>query len=70
MPLSRERVLQSAVALAARCGIESVTMRRLADELGAGAMSLYPHLPNKEELLDGSVDIVFGEIEPPPTEPD
>ncbi len=66
--LSRERVLRAAVALAVRDGIESLTMRKLADELGAGAMSLYHHVPNKEELLDGMVDIVFGEIEPPSTD--
>ena len=65
--LSRERVLDAAVALAARDGIESLTMRKLADELGAGAMSLYHHVPNKEQLLDGMVEIVFGEIELPPT---
>ena len=65
-PLSRERVLRAAVDLAARDGIESLTMRRLADELGAGAMSLYHYVPNKDELLDGMVDIVFGEIELPP----
>ena len=70
MPLSRERVLQAAVALAARDGIESLTMRRLADELGAGAMSLYHYVPNKEELLDGMVDLVFGEIELPTTDVD
>jgi AcrR family transcriptional regulator len=66
-PLSRERVLQTAVALAERDGIESLTMRKLADELGAGAMSLYHYVPNKERLLDGMVDIVFSEIELPPT---
>ncbi len=65
--LSRERVLEAAVALAVRDGIDSLSMRRLADELGAGAMSLYHHVPNKEQLLDGMVDIVFGEIELPPT---
>jgi AcrR family transcriptional regulator len=69
-PLSRERVLHAAVALAARDGIESLTMRKLADELGAGAMSLYHYVPNKEELLDGMVDIVFGEIELPSTDVD
>jgi AcrR family transcriptional regulator len=68
--LSRERVLEAAVALAARDGIESLTMRKLADELGAGAMSLYHHVPNKEQLLDGMVDIVFGEIELPPVDVD
>jgi AcrR family transcriptional regulator len=68
--LSRERVLQAALALAARDGIESLTMRKLADELGAGAMSLYHYVPNKEQLLDGMVDIVFSEIELPPTDID
>src|SRR3954468_22462200 len=68
--LSRERVLRAAVALAQRDGIESLSMRKLADEGGAGAMSLYPPAPNKEQLLDGMVDIVFGEIEPPPTDVD
>jgi AcrR family transcriptional regulator len=70
VPLSKERVLRAAVALAARDGIESLTMRRLADELGAGAMSLYHYVPNKEELLDGMVDIVFSEIELPSTDVD
>jgi AcrR family transcriptional regulator len=64
--LSRERVLHTAFDLAAREGIEALTMRKLADELGVGAMSLYHYVPNKEKLLDGMVDIVFGEIEPPP----
>jgi AcrR family transcriptional regulator len=65
--LSKERVVRTAVALALRDGIESLTMRKLADELGAGAMSLYYYVPNKEELLDGMVDVVFSEIEVPPT---
>lgn len=64
--LSKERVLNVAVALADREGIEAVTMRRIANELGAGAMSLYYHLPNKDALLDGMVDAVFSEIELPP----
>ena len=68
--LSRERVLAAAMALAARDGIESLTMRKLADELGAGAMSLYHYVPNKEQLLDGMIDIVFSEIELPPTDVD
>jgi AcrR family transcriptional regulator len=67
-PLNKERVLHAAVALAARDGIESLTMRKLAGELGAGAMSLYHYVPNKDELLDGMVDIVFSEIELPSTE--
>ncbi len=69
-PLSKERVLRTAVQLAARDGIEALSMRKLADELGAGAMSLYYYVPNKEELLDGMVDIVFGEIELPSTADD
>ena len=69
-PLSKELVLSTAVALAAREGIEALSMRKLADELGAGAMSLYHYVPNKEELLDGMVDIVFSEIELPSTDID
>jgi len=69
-PLSKERVLGAAVALAARDGIESLTMRKLADELDAGAMSLYHYVPGKEQLLDGMVDIVFSEIELPSTDVD
>jgi AcrR family transcriptional regulator len=69
-PLSKERVLQTAVALAQREGLESLTMRRLADELGAGAMTLYHYVPNKETLLDGMVDLVFGEIELPTSDLD
>src|SRR5688500_9380736 len=69
-PLSKKRVLETAVALAQREGLESLTMRRLADELGAGAMTLYHYFPNKEALLDGMVDIVFGEIELPRADDD
>jgi AcrR family transcriptional regulator len=69
-PLSRERVLRTAVTLADRHGIEWLSMRKLADELGVAAMSLYYHVPNKVELIDGMVDIVFGEIEPPSIGPD
>jgi AcrR family transcriptional regulator len=68
--LNKERVLEAAVELAVRDGIESLTMRKLADELGAGAMSLYHYVPNKEQLLDGMVDIVFSEIELPSTDDD
>ncbi|MDQ1741347.1 MAG: hypothetical protein QOE53_2999 [Pseudonocardiales bacterium] len=64
-PLSRERVLETAVTLADRHGLESLSMRKLAEELGVAAMSLYYHVPNKVELLDGMIDLVFGEIEPP-----
>jgi AcrR family transcriptional regulator len=69
-PLTRERILREAVALADREGFESLTMRKLADELGAGAMSLYHYVPNKEQLLAGMIDIVFGEIELPTTDVD
>lgn len=68
--LTRERVLKTAVALADREGIDAVTMRRLARKLGAGAMSLYYHVPDKDALLDGMVDLVFGEIELPPSDLD
>jgi AcrR family transcriptional regulator len=64
-PLSRERVLQGAVALADEHGIASLSMRRLGDLLGVEAMSLYNHVANKDELLDGMVDLVFGEIDLP-----
>ena len=63
--LSEEQVLRTAVALADRHGIEWLSMRKLADELGVSAMSPYYYVPNKERLIDGMVDIVFGEIEPP-----
>ena len=62
IPLSRERVLRAAVKLADEGGIESVTMRRLAEELGAEAMSLYYHVANKDDLLDGIADAVAKEI--------
>ena len=53
LPLSREKVLDAAVALADRDGIESLSMRRLGQELGVEAMSLYNHVANKEDILDG-----------------
>jgi AcrR family transcriptional regulator len=62
-PLSRARVLQAAVALADESGLGAFSMRGLAQELGVVPMALYKHVANKEELLDGMVDIVFGEIE-------
>jgi len=64
-PLSRERVLRAATALADERGIESLTMRKLAQELGVEAMSLYYHVANKNDILDGMVDIVFSEIDLP-----
>jgi AcrR family transcriptional regulator len=65
VPLSRGRVLRAAVALADRDGIESLSMRRLAEELGVVPMALYKHVTNKEELLDGMIDVVVAEIDPP-----
>ena len=65
-PLSRDRVLRAAVALAETSGLEALTMRRLGQELGVEAMSLYRYVANKDDLLDGMVDVVFGEIELPP----
>jgi AcrR family transcriptional regulator len=64
-PLSRERILHAAVALADESGVESLSMRRIAQELGVVPMALYKHLANKEEMLDGMVDVVVGEIDPP-----
>lgn len=66
-PLSRDRVLHAAVALADDSGIDSLSMRNLAQELGVVPMALYKHVANKEELLDGVVDVVVGEIGPPET---
>lgn len=70
MPLSRDRVLRAAVALADEAGIESVSMRNLAQQLGVVPMALYKHVANKDELLDGMLDVVIGEIDPPLTDTD
>ncbi len=64
-PVSKERVLATAVALADQGGLESLSMRKVAHELGVVPMALYKHVANKEEMLDGMVDIVFSEIEMP-----
>ncbi|WP_410875252.1 TetR/AcrR family transcriptional regulator C-terminal domain-containing protein [Nocardia sp. A7] len=66
-PLSRERVLDAAIRVADRGGVQAVTMRRVAQELGVEAMSLYNHVPNKDAILDGVVDVVFAAIELPKT---
>jgi AcrR family transcriptional regulator len=60
--LTRERVVAGGIELADRDGIESISMRRLAQELGVEAMSLYTHVRNKDDLLDGMVDAVIGKI--------
>ncbi len=62
-PLSRDRVLQAAVGLADAGGLGSLTMRKLAAELGVEAMSLYHHVRNKDEILDGIIDVVAAEID-------
>ena len=64
-PLNRERVLQAAVSLADAVGLESLSMRRLAEELGVVPMAIYKHVANKDELLDGMVASLIGEIDPP-----
>ncbi len=66
VPLSRDRVLRAAVRLADEGGFESLTMRKLGQELGVQAMSLYNHVANKDDIRDGIVDIVMSEIEVPP----
>jgi AcrR family transcriptional regulator len=65
IPLSRDRVLRAALELADASGAEAVTMRRLGEELGFEAMSLYRHVANKEDLLDGMLDIVLAEWQLP-----
>ena len=65
-PLSRDRVLRAGVAFADEHGVASLSMRKLGEVLGVEAMSLYNHVANKSELLDGMVDIVFSEIGLPP----
>lgn len=68
--LSRERVLEAAVELADEIGIESLTIRKLAERLDVGAMTIYHHVPSKDEIVDGMVEVVFSEIEKPPTDVD
>ena len=70
VPLTRERVLRAAMTLADEGGIESLSMRKLGLALGVEAMSLYNHVANKDEILDGIVDFVAGEVEVPATEGD
>ncbi|HET7900609.1 MAG TPA: TetR/AcrR family transcriptional regulator C-terminal domain-containing protein [Candidatus Nanopelagicales bacterium] len=64
-PLSRARVLAAAVARADADGIDAVSMRSLAQELGVVPMAIYKHVAGKDALLDGMVDLVVGEIPPP-----
>ncbi|MEV7541554.1 TetR/AcrR family transcriptional regulator C-terminal domain-containing protein [Streptomyces sp. NPDC089915] len=64
-PLTRQRVLHAAVGLADAGGLATLSMRKLGEAIGVEAMSLYNHVANKDDLLDGMVDLVFGEIELP-----
>jgi AcrR family transcriptional regulator len=65
VPLSRERVIEAAIRVADEGGLEALTMRRLAQELGVEAMSLYYYVASKDEILNGIVDVVVGEFELP-----
>ena len=65
VPLSRDRVLRAAIGIADQGGLETLTMRTLGQELGVGPMALYRHARNKEDIVDGIVDLVFGEIDVP-----
>ncbi len=69
-PLHRERVLHAAVALADRSGLDALSMRKLGEAVGVEAMSLYHHVANKDDLLDGMIDVVFSEIDLPSSEAD
>ena len=65
IPLSRDRILQSALVLVDEGGIEALTMRKLGQTLGFEAMSLYNHVANKDDVLDGILALVLGETKPP-----
>ena len=66
-PLTRKRILRAALKLADANGIEALSMRKLGQNLGCEAMSLYNHVANKDDLLDGILDLVLAETEPPTT---
>jgi AcrR family transcriptional regulator len=67
IPLTRDRILRTAVGLADEGGVEAASMRKIAQELHVVPMALYRHVANKDELLDGMIDVVVGEIDPPET---
>jgi AcrR family transcriptional regulator len=69
-PLSRDRLFGAAIAVADAGGIAALTIRSVAAELGVKPMSLYHHVANKEAIIDGIIDVVFGEIELPPADTD
>lgn len=64
-PLTRVRILQQALELADANGVEALSMRKLGEALGYEAMSLYNHVASKDDLLDGILDLVLAEMEPP-----
>ena len=68
--LTRERVVEGAVVLADEIGIEALTIRKLAAALGTKPMTIYHHVPSKDEIVDGMVEIVFSEIATPPEDED
>ena len=68
VPLTRERVLHVAIGLADQGGLESVSMRKLGQELGVEAMALYYHFASRDEIVDGLIDIVFSEVDLPPAD--
>jgi AcrR family transcriptional regulator len=70
VPLTRDRVLHAGMAIADQSGLEALSMRKLGEAVGVEAMSLYHHVANKDDLLDGMIDVVFGEIDLPSGEDD
>lgn len=68
--LSRSRIIASAVSLADEIGVDTLTIRKLADALGVKPMTIYHYVPNKEAIIDGMVDLVFSEIDLPPMDID
>lgn len=70
VPLNRERVLRIAIAIADEKGNSALTMRSLAQQLDVKPMALYHHVANKEEIIDGIIDVVFAEIDLPPADAD
>src|SRR5579862_8023567 len=67
-PLSRDRILEAALALVDEHGIDALSMRKLGQSLGYEAMSLYNHVANKDDVLDGILDLALAEMAPPDPE--
>jgi AcrR family transcriptional regulator len=65
IPLTRERILRAAITIADQVGLESLSMRKIGQEVRVEAMSLYYHVANKDDLLDGMLDLLVSEIEVP-----